>query len=133
MGIVATLSLWRVYLAEAYARGGRMAEALAEARRALDECRARGERGYEAWALHMVAQILASQPASDDEEAERHFTMALERAETLGMRPLAIHCLAGLARCHARRGDTSAAQDYRERAMRLAEELGMSVGGLETV
>jgi len=133
MGIVATLSLWRVYLADAYVRGGRVAEGLAEARRALDECRARGERGYEAWALHLVAQILANQPALDHEEAERHFTMALELAETLGMRPLAAHCLVGLARSHARRHDTSVARDYRERAVRLAGELGMSVDGFDTV
>jgi class 3 adenylate cyclase/tetratricopeptide (TPR) repeat protein len=133
MGLVATLSLWRIYLGDAYFRAGRMAEALGEARRALDECRSRGERGYEAWALAALGRILANQEPANDTDARRHFAMALELAEALDMRPLAARCLVGLARCHARLGDMNVAEGYRERATRLASELGMSASGLDIV
>jgi tetratricopeptide (TPR) repeat protein len=133
MGLVATLSLWRIYLGDAYFRAGRVPEALGEARRALDECRSRGERGYEAWALAALGRILANQGPADDPDAPRHFAMALELAEALDMRPLAARCLIGLARCHARLGDVNVSEGYRERATRLAAELGMSASGLDIV
>ena len=64
-GIVATLSLWRTYLGDAYLKAGRIAEAGSETRRALGECRARLEHGYEPWALHVVAGILAASEPPD--------------------------------------------------------------------
>jgi class 3 adenylate cyclase/tetratricopeptide (TPR) repeat protein len=133
MGIVATLSLWRVYLGDAYFRAGRVAEALGEARRALGECRSRGERGYEAWGLHLVGRIVASQSPPDDAESQRHFLMALELAEQLGMRPLVVRCLLDLTRFHARLGNVTAAEQHRERAVGLAAELRMSVTDLDVV
>ena len=132
MGIVATLSLWQVYLGEAYWRAGRTADALAEGRRALAECRARGERGYEAWALHLLGRIAASQESAGPEEARTHYLLALARAEQLGMRPLVARCVLGLARLHERAGDVTMASAYRERAVRLVTELGLPLALLET-
>jgi len=132
MGIVATLSLWQVYLGEAYWRAGRPADALAEGRRALAECRARGERGYEAWALHLLGRIAASQESAGPEEARTHYLLALERAEQLGMRPLVARCVLGLAQLHERAGDVTMTSEYRERAVRLVTELGLPLALLET-
>jgi class 3 adenylate cyclase/tetratricopeptide (TPR) repeat protein len=144
LGIVGSLSLWRIYLGDAYLRGGRMAEALVEARRALAECRDRGERGYEAWVLHLLGRITASQEpldapgvrgrltGPDTEEAHSSYSQALKLAEQLGMRPLAVRCGLDLARLHERAGDVTVASGYRERAARLAAELGMSLARLDS-
>jgi tetratricopeptide (TPR) repeat protein/MoxR-like ATPase len=125
MGLTATHSLWRMYLGEAYVSAGRVSEALAQTRLALAECRARKERGYEAWLLHLLGRIAASQEPPDPEEARRSYLLALELAEQLGMRPLLGRCVLGLAQLAERVGDVAAASAYRERASRLAAELGM--------
>src|SRR5262249_11839316 len=125
-----TQSLWRAYLAEAYVRAGRFAEALAEARRALGECRARKEYGYEAWALHVLAGIQASADAPDLVEAQTHYLEALALAEARAMHPLAVRSRLGLAEVCARRGDTVAAAQHRERATQLANTLGISLASL---
>jgi transcriptional regulator with AAA-type ATPase domain/tetratricopeptide (TPR) repeat protein len=130
-GIVATFSLWRIYLGEAYLRAGRLSESLEEARRALAECRARGERGYEAWALHLLAAVGARQETLDSDDVHTSYVSALERAEELGMRPLALRCLLGLARLGEREGDVAGAIVHRERAHRLGTELGISLMRLE--
>ena len=132
MGLVATLSVWRTYLGDAYFRAGRVAEALVEARRALGECRARREYGYEAAALCLFGRILADQESPGPEEAQTNYLLALELAEQRGMRPLVVRCLLGLAQGHERAGDFTAASGYRERGVRLATEMGMSLATLET-
>ena len=108
-GIVATLSLWRTYLGDAYLKAGRIAEAVSETRRALGECRARLEHGYEPWALHVVAGILAASEPPDVPDAHAHYIEALKLAESRGMRPLTVRCLVGLARLHERAGNAAAA------------------------
>ena len=115
-GIVATLSLWRTYLGDAYLKAGRIAEAVSETRRALGECRARLD-GYEPWALHVVAGILAASEPPDVPDAHAHYTEALKLAESRGMRPLTARCLVGLARLHERAGNAAAAASYRDRAV----------------
>jgi tetratricopeptide (TPR) repeat protein len=123
MGIVATLSLWRTYLGDAYLRAGRVAEALAEARRALAECRVSGERGYEAWALQVLGQIMANQlPA---QEALPHYLEALRLADELRMRPLVAHCHLGLGKLYRRTGKRAEAQEHLTTATTLYREMDM--------
>jgi tetratricopeptide (TPR) repeat protein len=129
MGLVATVSLWRMYLGEAQLRAGKVAESVAMARQILADCRARGEHGYEAWALHLLG--VASASTGDAGEARTRCFEALQLAERLGMRPLVVRCLLVLARLHER--DIAAATDYRTRAGRLAAEQGMSLTLLESV
>jgi class 3 adenylate cyclase/tetratricopeptide (TPR) repeat protein len=130
-GIVATLSLWRTYLGDAYLKAGRFAEAMAETRRALGECRARLEHGYEPWALHVFAGVLAGAESPDVPEARAHYLEALKLAEPRGMRPLVARCVIGLARLHERAGDVIAAASYRQHAGRLADDLGMPLASLD--
>jgi class 3 adenylate cyclase/tetratricopeptide (TPR) repeat protein len=132
LGIVATLSLWRAYLADAYVRAGRFAEALAEARRALGECRARLEHGYEAWALYVLAGILARADSPDLPEARTHYLEALRLADQRRMQPLVVRCLLGLAGICERLGDSTTASGHRQRAERLAGDLGMALASLVT-
>jgi tetratricopeptide (TPR) repeat protein len=130
-GIVATLSLWRTYLGDAYLKAGRFAEAAAEARRALEECRARLEHGYEPWALFVCAGILAGAEPPDLAEAQAHYLEALKLAEPRGMRPLVVRCVMGLARLHERGGEVAAAASYRDRGARLADELDIPLASLD--
>jgi tetratricopeptide (TPR) repeat protein len=88
-------------LAEALLLTGRVVEALQRGREALALARAQGERGHEAWALALVAEIHASQAVPEVGEAGRHYRAALALAQTLGMRPLEARCIDGLDRLTA--------------------------------
>jgi class 3 adenylate cyclase/tetratricopeptide (TPR) repeat protein len=132
IGINATLSMWRMHLGDAYLRAGRVSAALEETRRALVECRARKERGYEAWLLHLLGRIQESQAPPEVKEAIDSHRTALQLAERLGMRPLAARCALGLARLSERAGDAGRAADHREQAARVATEVGIPLSLLET-
>jgi transcriptional regulator with AAA-type ATPase domain/tetratricopeptide (TPR) repeat protein len=132
IGLVATQSLWRAYLAEAYRRAERLPEALATARQAVRESRGRGERGYEAWALHALGRIAASQRPPDLQEARASFLLALKVAEPLGMRPLVARCLVGLAALGEAGDGAREAAAHRARAVQLAADLNVAVAALET-
>ena len=121
-----------MYLGDAYFRAGRVAEALEEARGALALCRARGEHGYEAWALHLLGRIAASQEPLDPAEAQTNYLGALNLAERFGMRPLVVRSVLGLARLHGNAGDSTMASAYRERAVHVAAEMGLELALLET-
>ena len=79
----------------------------------------------------MLAGILAGIESPDLRQAQNHFLETLQLAEQRGMRPLVVRCCLGLARLHERTADATAALGYRERAGRLADELGMSLASLE--
>jgi predicted ATPase len=125
------------YLGETLLLGGRPADARSTVERALHLCRAHGQRGFEADALHVLGDICShSEPA----RAERVYRGALAIATELGMRPLVAHCHAGLARlCRAqpervRRHARTAAAMFREMGMqfwleKLAAENSMLSSG----
>jgi hypothetical protein len=101
-----------------------VAEALAEARRALAECRVSGERGYEAWALQVLGRIVANQlPAA--QEARPHYLEALRLADELGMRPLVAHCHLGLAKLDRDVGQLEQAKDHLTTATTMFREMDM--------
>ncbi|HSF03975.1 MAG TPA: hypothetical protein VLA62_13265, partial [Solirubrobacterales bacterium] len=77
------------WLAEAHRLAGRIDEAAALARRAVDLAVTHRERGHEAWAWHTLARA---------EAAADHYRRALTLAEELEMRPLVAHCHLGLGR-----------------------------------
>jgi predicted ATPase/class 3 adenylate cyclase len=74
-----------------YGHAQRAAGLLDGARRAavqaLEAARASGERGHEAYARHLLAELAAC--AGDAEAAGEHYRAALALADGLGMRPLA--------------------------------------------
>jgi tetratricopeptide (TPR) repeat protein len=86
------------------------------AMRALDAARTYGERGHEAWALYLLADVAAT--ASD-------YGRALALAQSLGMCPLIAHCHAALGTLHRRLGDPDEARDHLSRAKKMFEETGM--------
>jgi tetratricopeptide (TPR) repeat protein len=111
-------SQWVAWLAHAQLLAGRPDEARRLAERAVGLSRQRGERGYEAWALHVVGEVEAGRgPAAA--EAQRQ---ALALARDLGMQPLAARAHLALARLA---GPTGEAGEHLEAARSLMDALGM--------
>jgi tetratricopeptide (TPR) repeat protein len=93
-------SMLGAWLGEAYLAAGRPADALAVTEPALHLAHDHKERGYEAAALRVLADIAARGGAADVATAEERYTAARAIAEELGMRPLAARCALGLGLLH---------------------------------
>jgi len=76
-----------VWYGDAQRAAGQLDGARRAAVQALEAARATGERGHEAYARHLLAELAAR--AGDTEAAGEHCRAALALAEGLGMRPLA--------------------------------------------
>ncbi len=124
-GIKSSYSLWLTYLGEACLLAHRTSDALAHARRALGLSREHKERGYEAWALRLLAEIAASADPPDRNEAETRYQEALALAESLGMRPLVARCQLGLGHLYERLGDRARAEMHLAQGAGLCRELAM--------
>jgi DNA-binding NtrC family response regulator/tetratricopeptide (TPR) repeat protein len=85
-------SLCLAWLADAHRLGGRLDEAMEGARAALAACEERGERGYQAHTLRVLADVIAARPSSAPDDALASYRRALAAAEALGMEPLAAEC-----------------------------------------
>jgi class 3 adenylate cyclase/tetratricopeptide (TPR) repeat protein len=104
---------------------GRLDDATQLARSALSLSRALKERGYEAYALHLLGKVAAQREPHDSETAAEHYLQALELAKELGMRPLQAHCHLGLGKLYrmierdadAHRHSAIASALFREMAM----------------
>ncbi len=125
MHVGASYAMWLTYLADAYLRLGRIAEAQRAAEAALERARKHGERGHEAWALFLLASVAASAGTSGAAAVETTFEHAIDLAGALGMRPLLAYCHAGLADACDRLGRPERAVEARARAQRIREEIGM--------
>jgi tetratricopeptide (TPR) repeat protein len=113
-------------LAEAYLMVGRVQEAAAYAANAVKSARERGERGFEAWALRLHAEIaLAAQP-SDAAVAEERYREAKTLAGALEMRPLVAHCHLGLGKLYRRTGRRHDAREHLTTATTMYHEMGMT-------
>jgi tetratricopeptide (TPR) repeat protein len=89
-------------LAEAQVLAGRLEEAQALAERTLALTCERQQRGYQAYALHLLGEIAAHRDPPDAALAEAHYQQALALADELGMRPLVAHCHLGLGMLYAK-------------------------------
>jgi DNA-binding NtrC family response regulator/tetratricopeptide (TPR) repeat protein len=124
-GIMSSYSLWLTHLGEACLLAHRPQDALVHARRALALASEHKERGYEAWALRLIAEIAASADPPDRDEAETRYGEALALAERLGMRPLVARCHLGLGRLYERVGERTRAETHLARGTGLCRELAM--------
>jgi tetratricopeptide (TPR) repeat protein len=126
MGTTGGHALQVGYLGEAYLLAGRMQEAVQLAGRALDLSRALKERGHEAWALRLLAEIAAHQGPTEIEPAEHYYCQALALADELGMRPLLAHCHLGLGTLHTKTGRTEQARTAMTTAIELYRAMDMT-------
>jgi tetratricopeptide (TPR) repeat protein len=125
MGRMGGHSLIVVRLGEAYLLAGRLDEADDAARRALSMAREKRERGHEAYALHLLGEVVARRAPGDLRTADAAFGQASVLAEELSMRPLLAHCLVSRARLHCRAGRTESARQLFESATEAFRELDM--------
>ncbi|OGK87915.1 MAG: hypothetical protein A2X51_06090 [Candidatus Rokubacteria bacterium GWC2_70_24] len=123
-------SLRVAQLGEGLLLAGRLDDASAAADQALELARAHEERGHEAWALRLAAELTSHPDRLKVEQARDLWREAMALAGALGMRPLVARCHLGLGTLCLRTGErqaarehlTTAATGFREMAMRLWSE-----------
>jgi tetratricopeptide (TPR) repeat protein len=119
------ISEWQAYLADGYLLAGRLGRAVEAAERAVTMTRERGERGSEALALRVQADIAGAQDPAGG-RAEELYRQGLALADELGMRPLVAHCHLGLGRLYHRTGDRAKAEEHLTTATAMYREMGMT-------
>jgi len=124
MGRLGGHSLLLVRLGEAYLRAGRLDDADAAARQALLMAQEKSERGHEAYALHLLGEVVARRTPGDP-AADAAFRQAAALAEELSMRPLLAHCDVSRARLERRAGRTASARPLFEAASAAFRALEM--------
>jgi tetratricopeptide (TPR) repeat protein len=115
-----------VRLGEAYLWKLRTADAEQCARRALGLARKHDERGHEAYALRLIAELgVTDAPLLN--ECETNFLEALRRAEELDLRPLAAQCHLGLGKRYQRIGRQASAEQHFSAGAALLRQLGLQL------
>jgi len=125
MGRLGGHSLLLVRLGEAYLRANRLDEADDAARQALLMARENIERGHEAYALHLLGEVVARRTPGDPGAADAAFRQASAFAEELSMRPLLAHCHMSRARLERRAGQTARARTLVQAGIAAFRELEM--------
>jgi tetratricopeptide (TPR) repeat protein len=125
-GIGVDHSLGVYQLGEAYLLADQLENARACGDRAVTLARGRGERGYEAWAMRLLGDIVSHQVRPDVATAAAHYAAATLLASELEMSPLVAHCHAGLGRLYRRTGDPRQAQEHLTTASAMYGEMGMT-------
>jgi class 3 adenylate cyclase/tetratricopeptide (TPR) repeat protein len=124
-GIGFSHSLRVAQLGEAYLLADQVENARACADRAVTLARARGERGYEAWALRLLGDIASHRARPDVTTAAALYGAAMTLASDLEMRPLVAHCHLGLGRLYRGTGEPEQAQEHLTTALTMYREMDM--------
>ncbi len=114
------------WLSETALLAGRLDDAIALARRALEISRERKERGYEAWALRLLGEVAMRREPPDVDQAAGHYHQALALAEELGMRPLVAHCHLGLGTLYSKIGHVEPVRTELAAALELYRAMDMT-------
>ena len=125
--IVVNQAVCSVGLADAELQAGHLDEADALADRALSLARAHGERGSEAYALHVLGEIFARRVPIQRVQAEDHYVQSLALAETLGMQPLQAHCRYSLSTLFAITGRRKLARTELSKAIEQYRAMEMNL------
>jgi len=115
------------WLAHAYAKVGRVADADRVALEALDLARRHGERGHEVWIQGIAGEIAAHGDPLDAGRAERAYRTAIEVGNELGMRPRVALCHLGLGRLYRRTGRSADARRHLEAALAFLRPAAMEL------
>jgi tetratricopeptide (TPR) repeat protein len=114
------------WLAEAHLAAGEIEPAWHQAQEALDLSRRYGEKGQEAWTLHLLGEIAGRRTPADVGGAERFYRDAMSVAGALGMRPALAHSRLGLGELQLRAGHAGAAREHLAAAAALFREMGLT-------
>ena len=123
--LIAHQSIRVAYLGEAYLMAGRMDEATEFADQAVDLSRKHKERGHEAWAIRLNAEIASRLGLSQFEASEGNYNEAIAIAEELGMLPLKAHCHHGLGKLYRSVGKRQEAQSHLAAATAMYRDMRM--------
>jgi len=123
-GRVAFLSLSMVWLADGYLMLGRVDDAATFAERAFDLAQQTKERGHQAWALKLRADV--ARRCEQIKGATEFYHQALALSDAMAMRPLRAHCHAGLGGLHAAGGTVMKARSELTAAVDEYHALGMT-------
>ncbi|MGI9568220.1 MAG: tetratricopeptide repeat protein, partial [Desulfobulbia bacterium] len=110
-------------LADAYRLVGELSSALETISSALQMTDQRDERGFEAWAMLIMAMVKSAQEKHD--ESKEWYLRTLQQATNLSMQPLVAHCHAGLADVNMHIGDKNASELEKSKSIKLYQDLGM--------
>jgi tetratricopeptide (TPR) repeat protein len=86
----------------------------------------RQERGHQAYALRLLAEIAARRQSPEAEQAEAYYQQALTLANELGMRPLVAHCHLGLGMLYRQMGQGGEARAALSTALDLYRTMDMA-------
>jgi tetratricopeptide (TPR) repeat protein len=114
------------YLSEAYLLDGRPEDALPLAVSALEIASSRQERGFQAYALHLVGESAAQYERPNVDEVKANYYQALALAEELGMRPLQAHCHRGLGTLYGMSGQREQAHAELSTAIEMYQTMEMT-------
>ncbi len=121
-----TTALFATRVAEAYRGIGHGHDAARLAAGLLMLARKLGERGSEAWLLHLLGDLTEQFHTPDLGEAHAPFHEALALAEELGMRPLQARSHLGLGKLYRRTGRLDEARAELSTAVAMLCEMGMA-------
>ena len=122
-GLRFTYARQHAQVGEGYLLAGQRDEAARLAAIALQAARAHKQRGQEAAALWLSAEIAGG--ALDGERAEADYQHAMALASEIGMRPLVAHCHLGLGKLYRRTGKRREAQEHLATAAMMYREMDM--------
>jgi tetratricopeptide (TPR) repeat protein len=124
-GRMGRLALIATHVGEVHLLAGRLDEAEAWGRRALDLARGHKERGNQVYALRLLGLVAAERHPFHPDAARACFEEAIALAAELGVRPLLARCHLGLGRLARRLGDAGAAARHLATATELLRAMGM--------
>jgi hypothetical protein len=84
------------------------------------------QRGFQAWALRLRAEIASQSDPLEIESAGAHYQQALALIEELGMRPLQAHCHRGLGILYAKTGQAGRACTELSTAIEMYQAMEMT-------
>jgi class 3 adenylate cyclase/tetratricopeptide (TPR) repeat protein len=124
-GLQWTYARQHAQISEGYLLAGQRDEAARLAAIALEAARAHKQRGQEAAALWLSAEI--ARCALEGERAEADYQHAMALASEIGLRPLAAHCHLGLGKLYRRTGKRQEAQGHLSTAADFYREMDMGI------
>jgi len=124
-GRLAFHSVLCVFHAEAILLTGNENAARLAVQKSLTHARERGERGVEAWALKLVADIEFQCCPSGSDKARQNYQSAFTLASELNMQPLIAHCQYGMGLDRQRMGQIKQSSKHLQAARKLYAEMQM--------
>jgi len=113
-------------LGEIHLLAGKPSEAFGHARQALDLARERKQRGFEALALRLLAEVTSHPDRFQPVKAEQYSRQALALAGDLAMRPLVAQCRLDLGKLFRRTDRPAEAREHLTAAAAMFRDMGMT-------